>query len=39
MEPAPHLLGLDREKLTYRYVGRDFRPTGVYGNEVRDVIA
>lgn len=34
-----HLLGLDHEKLSYRYAGRDFRLTDVYGNVVRDVIA
>ena len=34
-----HLLGLDHEKLAYRYAGRDFRLTDVYGNVVRDVIA
>ena len=34
-----HLLGLDHEKLTYRYAGRDFRLTDVYGSVVRDVIA
>lgn len=34
-----HLLGLDHEKLTYRYAGRDFRLTDVYGNVVHDVIA
>ena len=33
-----HLLGLDHEKLTYRYAGRDFRLTDVYGQVVRDVI-
>jgi hypothetical protein len=27
-----HLLGLDHEKLTYRYAGRDFRLTDVHGN-------
>ena len=26
-----HLLGLDHERLTYRYSGRDFRLTDVYG--------
>ena len=26
-----HLLGLDHEKLTYRYAGRDFRLTDVAG--------
>ena len=34
-----HMLGLDHEKLTYRYAGRDFRLTDVYGNVVRDVLA
>ncbi|MFN0121613.1 MAG: DUF1501 domain-containing protein [Blastocatellia bacterium] len=34
-----HLLGLDHEKLTYRYAGRDFRLTDVYGNVVHDFIA
>jgi hypothetical protein len=34
-----HLLGLDHEKLTYRYSGRDFRLTDVYGRIVRDIIA
>ena len=33
-----HLLGLDHEKLTYRYSGRDFRLTDVYGNVVHDII-
>jgi uncharacterized protein (DUF1501 family) len=34
-----HLLGLDHEKLTYRYLGRDFRLTDVYGNVVREILA
>ena len=34
-----HLLGLDHEKLTYRYAGRDFRLTDVYGKVVNGVIA
>jgi hypothetical protein len=33
------LLGFDHEKLTYRYNGRDFRLTDVYGNVVQDLIA
>jgi len=33
-----HQLGLDHEKLTYRYAGRDFRLTDVYGNVVHDLI-
>jgi hypothetical protein len=34
-----HLLGLDHEKLTYRYAGRDFRLTDVHGNVVREILA
>jgi arylsulfatase A-like enzyme len=34
-----HLLGLDHERLTYRFGGRDFRLTNVYGNVVQDIIA
>lgn len=34
-----HLLGLDHERLTYRYAGRDFRLTDVEGEVVYDVIA
>ena len=34
-----HLLGLDHEQLPYRYAGRDFRLTDVYGDVVQDVIA
>ena len=34
-----HLLGLDHERLTYRYAGRDFRLTDVYGNVATDIIA
>ena len=34
-----HLLGLDHEKLTYRYAGRDMRLTDVKGNVVKDVMA
>jgi hypothetical protein len=34
-----HLLGLDHEKLTFRYAGRDFRLTDVYGNVVREILA
>jgi len=33
------LLGFDHEKLTYRYNGRDFRLTDVYGNIVDGLIA
>ena len=34
-----HLMGLDHERLTYRYSGRDFRLTDVHGNVVQDIIA
>ncbi len=34
-----HLLGIDHERLTYRYAGRDFRLTDVYGEVVRGIIA
>ena len=34
-----HLLGLDHEKLTYRYAGRDFRLTDVAGRVANDIIA
>jgi hypothetical protein len=34
-----HLMGLDHEKLTYRYSGRDFRLTDVHGRVVHDIIA
>jgi hypothetical protein len=33
-----HLLGLDHEKLTYRYAGRDMRLTDVKGHVVRDIM-
>ena len=33
-----HLLGLDHKRLTYRYSGRDFRLTDVYGRVVREVL-
>lgn len=34
-----HLMGLDHEKLTYRYSGRDYRLTDVHGQVVHDIIA
>jgi hypothetical protein len=34
-----HLLGLDHERLTYRFSGRDFRLTDVHGRVVREIIA
>ena len=34
-----HLLGLDHQRLTYRYAGRDFRLTDVHGNVVQGILA
>jgi len=36
---ALHLLGLDHKRLTYRYSGRDFRLTDVFGNVIQDLMA
>ncbi len=33
-----HLLGIDHTKLTFRYGGRDFRLTDVYGRVVHDIV-
>jgi hypothetical protein len=33
------MMGIDHEKLTYRYAGRDFRLTDVYGRVVKDIMA
>ena len=34
-----HLLGINHEELTFRYSGRDFRLTDVFGNVNHDIIA
>ena len=34
-----HMLGLDHERLTYRYAGRDFRLTDIHGNVVKEILA
>jgi hypothetical protein len=34
-----HLMGIDHERLTYRYSGRDYRLTDVHGKVVRDILA
>ena len=34
-----HLMGLDHERLTYRYAGRDYRLTDVHGRIVREILA
>jgi len=33
-----HALGIDHERLTYRWGGRDFRLTDVHGRVVREVL-
>jgi hypothetical protein len=33
-----HLMGIDHERLTYRYSGRDYRLTDVAGKVVRDIL-
>ena len=33
-----HLLGLDHERLTYQYAGRDYRLTDVHGQVVNEII-
>ena len=34
-----YLMGIDHEKLTYNYSGRDFRLTDVHGRVIHDIIA
>lgn len=34
-----HLLGVDHERLTYRFGGRDFRLTDVHGDVVNEILA
>ena len=34
-----HLLGIDHEKLTYKYQGRRFRLTDIHGHVVKDILA
>jgi len=34
-----HLLGIDHERLTYRYAGRDFRLTDVSGNVLSKIVS
>ena len=33
-----HLCGIDHERLTFRYQGRQYRLTDVHGNVVRDLL-
>jgi hypothetical protein len=34
-----HLLGIDHERLTYRFSGRDMRLTDVHGHVIHDALA
>ena len=34
-----HLLGIDHEKFTFRFQGRDFRLTDVHGKVVKSILA
>lgn len=34
-----HLLGVNHERLTYRFQGRDFRLTDIHGTVVKDILA
>jgi uncharacterized protein (DUF1501 family) len=34
-----HCLGLDHERLTYRYAGRDFRLTDIHGRVIQEILA
>jgi hypothetical protein len=34
-----HLLGIDHERLTFRFQGRQFRLTDVHGNVVKPLLA
>ena len=34
-----HLMGIDNERLTYRFNGRDYRLTDVYGKVIQPILA
>ncbi len=34
-----HCMGMDHERLTFRYQGRDFRLTDIHGNVVHDILS
>jgi len=34
-----HLLGIDHERQTFRFSGRDMRLTDVYGRRIRGILA
>ena len=38
-QPRSGCLGLDHERLTFRYAGRDFRLTDVHGKVVKKMLA
>ena len=34
-----HLMGIDHERLTYKYQGRRFRLTDVHGDVVKEIVS
>jgi hypothetical protein len=34
-----HLLGIEHERMTFRFQGRDYRLTDVFGHVIRDWLA
>jgi arylsulfatase A-like enzyme len=34
-----HLLGIDHQRLTYRFQGRDYRLTDVHGKLVKEILS
>ena len=34
-----HCLGINHERLTYRFQGRDYRLTDIHGNTLKDILA
>jgi len=34
-----HLMGIDHKRLNFRFQGRDFRLTDVFGNVIKDILA
>jgi len=32
-------MGIDHERLTYRFQGRDYRLTDVHGNVIKDIVS
>jgi hypothetical protein len=39
LPPVLHLLGIDHERLTYKFQGRHYRLTDVHGHVVKEIVA